>query len=240
MRQDDKDTFQKLIGCHPGCMPEPILWQFLSISRKLRGALRWDILRNLNGQPKPPEQDMHEETIQRILALMEAYEHAKLDINYRLENWGEPYSPYLDIQDLCDLRIRASAWREGNTAAFLGYRGEVAYQKVKQSQRGKRRRKRPSDPLKRTLENLVKEISGDFNVVIAAFKSDAMVHRSAALGITRENILGELRKAGMAFIEVQEVDEQQQRIYYRLLNRQEKSVSVKRIANLLAQIKTPL
>ena len=120
MRQDDNEALQKLIGCHPNCVPETSLRQLLRISRKLGEALRWDILRNLNGQPKPSEQDMHEETIQQILALMEAYERAWLAINYRLENWGEPYEPYFDIQTLCELRYHAHQWNEGNTAAFLG------------------------------------------------------------------------------------------------------------------------
>jgi hypothetical protein len=102
-------------------------------------------------------------------------------------------------------------------------------------------RKKPSGPLKRTLENLITEITGDFDAVIDAFKVDAVELRNAAPDIARENTLGDLRRAGMAFIRVQEVDERYRYVYPQSLDGLEmKPVSFKRIKNILAEIKKPI
>jgi hypothetical protein len=229
MRQDDKEAFQKIIGCHPGCVPELLLEEFLRISKKLRQALRWDILRNLNGQPKPSEQDIHEETIQRLLALMEAYEHAKLAIDYRLENWGKPYDdPYFDIQTLWDLRLRALAWSEGNTFAFLGQRSGAAHLSAEQSRRRKKRA-RPKGPLRHAVERICTTTS-------AASLDDLL--DSMEDGEFIEDLFHST-KDPIHVIDI-EVDHEKQEVRYRT-RRQDpsikpKSVTFERLKNILREI----
>jgi hypothetical protein len=226
--------------------------------------LRHDALLHDFWQKQPFEERRQDlDPIPLAIDLLEKSERAQLPVNLTLDNYGEPYNPYFDLQWLCNLRDRAVEWRarqeqlppgpplredaqrllwkiKNQQGSLTADYANTVFWGAHNASVAQGPRKKPSGPLKRTLENLVKETSDNFKAVITAFKVDAMALRNAALGIVLDNILGELRDAGMAFVKIQDVDERSQRVYMQsLTGREMKPVSFKRVRNLLAEIKHP-
>jgi hypothetical protein len=107
---------------------------------------------------------------------------------------------------------------------------------------GGQNRKGYVGPLKKAIVEIRKDLIQndlchgrlEFDDLLELFKEDAATYRCS-----RDSLISDLRKAGLVSIQIQEVDEQNEFIYYRLLSGAEQDpVAFKTIRNILSDITT--
>ena len=98
---DFESAYKAIVGDFP--VSDSQWCHFRQVWQLLHDALLHDFW-----QKQPFEERRQDlDPIPLALDLLEKFERAQLPLNLTLDNYGEPYNPYFDLQWLCNLRDRA-------------------------------------------------------------------------------------------------------------------------------------